>query len=295
MLGTFQQKTAIELCDLLSELFAETVDLSDFEKLEYWTHRVLSLLERDFPVSMQVIVFNLLHHLPMYVRRFGPVYNFWMFSLERFNSWIGRRVHNRRFPESTVLETYCFFELTSFLGLAKLIPGNFVSDITEILEMNSEDRELSNMSSFSLLSPDQLKQFYSSNNSSTESIENIVVDKKMIILKDSHGKCFRYQSSTSSSSCSFSCMVCKYEKKELVFGEIKRVFQHSLEGRYTSFVLAHWFSNYHKDPITNLTCITSLDSYNPGIASVEDISKPLVHAYDTDNTLWILNIPTFHN
>ena len=63
------------------------------------------MVERDFPVSMNVIIFHLLHHLPFFIRCFGPVSGFWMYPYERFNSWISRRVNNRRYPEATVVET----------------------------------------------------------------------------------------------------------------------------------------------------------------------------------------------
>ena len=106
LLGDTQRKTLYEFCDVLSLLVAEGVNVSDLDSLEYRVHRVLSLLERDFPVSLHVIVFHLLHHLPMFIRRFGPTYGFWMYPMERFNSWVSRRVLNRRYPESTVLETY---------------------------------------------------------------------------------------------------------------------------------------------------------------------------------------------
>lgn len=43
--------------------------------LEYDLHKALALLEWDFPVSLHVSVFHLLHHLPTYLRRFGPVYS----------------------------------------------------------------------------------------------------------------------------------------------------------------------------------------------------------------------------
>ena len=106
LLGDAQRKTLYEFCDVISLLATGEVNVSELDSLEYRVHRVLSLLERDFPVSLHVIVFHLLHHLPMFIRRFGPTYGFWMYPMERFNSWVSRRVLNRRYPESTVLETY---------------------------------------------------------------------------------------------------------------------------------------------------------------------------------------------
>ena len=81
-------------------LLAEDINMSDLSLLEYRVHQVITLLERDFPISLNMIVFHLMHHLPKFIQRFVPVYGFWMFPLESFNSWLAHRVHNRRFPES---------------------------------------------------------------------------------------------------------------------------------------------------------------------------------------------------
>lgn len=121
---------------MISLLTAEEVNTSQVDSLEYRVHRVLSLLERDFPVSLRVIVFHSLHHLPMFIRHFGPSYGFWMYPMERFNSWVSRRVHNRRYPESTVLETYGLHEFSSFLQMCGLLPDGATMDIAEV---NMED------------------------------------------------------------------------------------------------------------------------------------------------------------
>lgn len=97
---------------------AEDVSIDMLDDLERAVHHALALFERDFPVSLQVIVFHLLHHLPMFIKRFGPVYGFWMYPYERFNSWITRRVLNRRYPESTVVETYRLSEWANFLQVS---------------------------------------------------------------------------------------------------------------------------------------------------------------------------------
>ena len=66
-----------------------TEDIAD---LEVETHHVLALLEREFPVSLHVIVFHLLRYL-------------------HYNKtvWTSLRMMNRWFPESTVLESYRFY------------------------------------------------------------------------------------------------------------------------------------------------------------------------------------------
>lgn len=107
MLGHNQRSTLFELMDVIADLCAEDIDEMQINHLELRVHKALVLIEQDFPLSMQLIVFHLLHHLPMFVRHFGPVYAFWMYPFERLNSWITRRVTSRRYPEATVVETYC--------------------------------------------------------------------------------------------------------------------------------------------------------------------------------------------
>ena len=141
LLGENQRNTLNELCDVISLICAEEIDLSIIDSLEYRVHRILSLLERDFPVSIHVIMFHLLHHLPTYIRRFGPVYNFWMYPMERFNSWISRRVLNRRYPESTVMETYRLYELSFFLQISDQLPSGAVTDIDKFNEDDENDHQ----------------------------------------------------------------------------------------------------------------------------------------------------------
>ena len=67
----------------MSKLVDEEINPVHLDKLEYRVYRVSSSLERDFPISMQVVMLHLLHHFPFYIRRFGPVYGYWMFPVER--------------------------------------------------------------------------------------------------------------------------------------------------------------------------------------------------------------------
>lgn len=55
---------------------------------------------------MQVITFHLLNHVVEGISKLGPVYGTWMYSFERFNSWMCQRVLNRANPETTVIQTY---------------------------------------------------------------------------------------------------------------------------------------------------------------------------------------------
>ena len=154
-----------ELCDVVTILTAEEVDTSAerMQVLEYRLNRVVSLLERDFPVAVHVIMFHLLHHLPMYINRFGPVNGFWMYPIERFNSWLSSRVLNRCFPEATATEIYRLFDLTYYLHLTKQLPDTSVMEPDDALqaviqEDNDSDFETAvpirvNQGQVTLLSP----------------------------------------------------------------------------------------------------------------------------------------------
>ena len=79
----------------------------------------------------------------MFLERFGPVYMFWMYPYERFNSWIIRRVLNRRYPESTVVETYRLTEWAHFLELSEELTA-------ETLTRDSDDSEVLHVSQLTL-------------------------------------------------------------------------------------------------------------------------------------------------
>lgn len=122
--------------------------------------RVVSLLERDFPVSLHVVVFHRLHHLPKYLWRFGPVHGYHMFPMERFNSWIKQRVTNRWYPESTVLESYRLFELTFFLQISKKLPQEACKYIDIISNDESEVHTLDSSVSLDLDEVKSLNSMY---------------------------------------------------------------------------------------------------------------------------------------
>ena len=162
LLGKRQRQSLFFFCDVLSRLCAEVVDISLVNLLEDDVHRSLSLLERDFPVSLHVCVFHLLHHLPYYIRQYGPIYGYWMYPYERFNSWIIRRVQSRRFPESTVVETYRLHEWAHYLSLAGQLPDNALVHPTEDTDRH-EDADRHVQVRHTVLSSDELnhlEQYY---------------------------------------------------------------------------------------------------------------------------------------
>lgn len=267
---------------------------------------MLALLECDFPVSLQVIVFHLLHHLPSFLKRFGPAYTFWMYPLERFNSWIARRVHSRRYPESTVLETYRLFEFTAFLSLAGLLPNDSFADIDVVLD--DDDAKEDDLCDFvgTRLSGEEfenLKLFYqqpqtcssdSVIDTSEGTVENNITSQKYMFKTDKHGRQVRYSPYSPSSKHS-SCIVymCTHETNQVIFGEVKALFKHKFNSQIHSLACVNWFYKFQKDPSSKLIVVdtSKLSSHNP-ITTISMLSKPLIHAYDEEESkLWILNAP----
>ena len=71
----------------------------------YKTGSSFCVLEHDFPVMAQMITTHLLLHEPDARERLGPVHSRWMYPFERLNSYISRRIQNRRFPEACAIIT----------------------------------------------------------------------------------------------------------------------------------------------------------------------------------------------
>jgi hypothetical protein len=80
----------------------------------------------------------------MFVLLYGPIHSFWMYLLERFNSWLSQIVLSKRYPESTVLETYRLFEVTSFFQLSKQLPIGATGEIELKYEGQVAENESAN-------------------------------------------------------------------------------------------------------------------------------------------------------
>ena len=67
-----------------------------------------------------------------------------MYPLERFNSWLSQRVLSKCYPESTVLETYRLFEVTTFFQLSKQLPIGEIGEIELEYEGQVAENESAN-------------------------------------------------------------------------------------------------------------------------------------------------------
>ena len=79
--------------------------------LESSIHSTVAEVELCFPVSLQVVMFHLLHHSIAELRTYSTVYSKWMFGCERRMGMLSRRAQNKLFPEVTVMETICQYKV----------------------------------------------------------------------------------------------------------------------------------------------------------------------------------------
>ena len=304
LLGKDQESTLNELCDVLCNLCAEEVDLQTIYSLEYRVNRVLALMERDFPVSIHVITIHLLHHLPMFVRRFGPLRGFWMYPKERFNNWIKCRVLNRRYPESTVIETYRLHELSFYLKLTGQLPSNSVADLADSVD---DSEQVEDQPSISLgpgrpyvLDPDLVEELHQVYESAFPDLENSqqiakepcnVTQYKVYTIKGEYHREIKFGSMISEHENSISISSYVHLKtSQLTFGRIKFIFEHRFSEQIEPFACVHWFADAVIDQASKLFVINK-HTHNRSISCVvllNKISKPLVHATDGEN-IWILN------
>ena len=307
LLGPFQRKTIFELCDVLSLLLSEEVCISELDALEDRVHRVLSLLERDFPVSLHVIVFHLLHHLPMFIRRFGPAYSFWMYPFERFNSWIVRRIHNRRYPEATVVETYRLFEFTQFLHITKQIPLGSTLDFWDVSSEDDQspaDVRLHNSQTTTLDETDlaYLNEYYQclfgesmEGEKAKDIVQREIFQCRFHTKCDNHSRVITYSPDNPVSKHSSSIVYSQIAaSNQILFGKIVKTFMHNFNGRMNRLLYLVWYDCFERDKESNIIVVDTSKQYscNPFI-STDDVSKPLVYACDNDNSkLYVLNCPS---
>jgi hypothetical protein len=78
---------------------------NQLDELERCVHHHLALLEIDFPVSLMLYIF---HNAPpcAYIRKYGPVHNYWMFGPERIHHTMIDAISGRVLTELSIIRKY---------------------------------------------------------------------------------------------------------------------------------------------------------------------------------------------
>lgn len=303
MLAHNQRLTLFELLEVITDLCTEEIDSIRVADLESRVHKALVLIEKDFPLSMQVIVFHLLHHLPMFLRRFGPVYGFWMYPYERFNSWITRRVTSRRYPEATVVEKYRLSEWAHFMELSGQLPDGATTTNTSVLDNLDVSPEDSSSDGFYELADeqvDQLEKIYCANSRTEENqeceaphVSRMAIARKQLTYMDLHKRTIRLNTAEIENEHSFTR--CSYVSTSgtngIRVGRIISLFDHAYSAHTSTFAYVSWFEGPFVEEDSKLWFVdTTVQSQF--VIPVTSLSKPLVTAFDEEEPgkLWILNI-----
>ena len=291
-LGRNQQRTLIKLWKVLAGLCSEKVNTQSVESLKADVTEVLVLLERDFPLSLQVIVFHLLHHLPHFIDRFGPVYNFWMYPYERFNSWVARRVLNRRFPESTVVETYRLSEWANCMQLSEQLPYGATDQPTQAVQ----DPIKYSSEQFNL-TQDQLTQIqiiYAECNTSRDSLDLPIsayrLKSKQYLTETGRKVTISSADTDTEASYVSNSYVSSDIEGEILVGRILTLFVHTHNSLPTEFAYVSWFDGPYLDNSCNLHYVYCT-SCKETVVLLSSLSLPYVTAFDEQEPekLWLLN------
>ena len=310
LLGKAQESTLMELCDVVSTLCSEELNTQNLDGVEYRVHRVLSRMERDFPATIHVITLHLLHHLPMFIRRFGPLYSFWMYPMERFNNWIKNRVQNRRFPEATVMETYRLYELGFFLQITEQLPLGATIDIGEQTTDSEVDVDEDQTDTHASLPGkgfpshldtvhlEELKRLYQEtyDDSSIDDLSSNITKYRVYTFRDHNRRQTKFgsQQSEHTNAVHISSYVhLKTSSTGNTFGRIQFLFDHTVNDKSHMLACVHWYEDASIDSTSGQVYV-NIQTKNvsiPALVYMADLSKPLIHAVDEvdQHILWILN------
>lgn len=101
-------------CEVMTLLSARVVRPAELNDIELKVLECVALAEAVFPESEFTIIFHLLGHCPMFIRRWGPYSCFWMFPFERYVGFLSRAVTNRKFPAAMLTRFSRFLTLAEF-------------------------------------------------------------------------------------------------------------------------------------------------------------------------------------
>ena len=215
------------------------------------------------------------------------VNGFWMYPYERFNSWITRRVTNRRYPEATVMETYRLSEWAHFMEVAGKLPDGAAS--ASVLDLSPQDVSHSMCSDLTDEQVDQLESIYGDEKCNFTRAAEF---RNNITYMDHHKRVVRL--TTAEADREHSHVRCSYISSStqdgVTVGRIVSLFHHVHRSRTTAFAYVSWFDGPFTDDDSQLTFVdTSVQSQS--VTPVVSLSKPLLVAFDEEEAgkLWIIN------
>ena len=199
---------------------------------------------------------------------------------------------NRRYPESTVVETYRLCEWAHFLEISGQLPDGATScTLTEEQDETPPSQQIE-------LSDEQVSQldsFYSHNKPLDEdqTVSHCASYQKHFVHHDSNMRNIKLSTMESEVGHSYSrnSYVSVSETDDTKVGAIISLFRHEHEEQTTTFAEVSWFNGPIVDSESKL-CYVLTTSQTQSIVPVLTLSRPLLVAFDEQEPgkLWILNL-----
>ena len=244
-----------------------------------------------------------------------------MYPFERFNSWISRRIQNRRYPEATVIETYRLFEWSIHLQISGKLPNSFSSCFSELDEASCSktdkpilavlsDEEVNLLDQcyrWTISEYSDLCKRYDMERDSMEEHEHLprmsewtplsgppLSERAKLLCHGPSNEIMKFNVYTSSfpninlasqkvsTSSVCSSIVSTRCFGDLYFGSIQYIFTHDFCG--DSYVLAYvtWYGKIQQDVTSSLSYLyTDPCPDLPSIVCVTELSGPFVTAIDS--------------
>ena len=198
---------------------------------------------------------------------------------------------NRRFPESTVVETYRLSEWANFMLVAGQLPLTSIVDEDETLETHDYTSNYPQVTLTTEQSRDILQHYLMESDCSVITgldLSNKANKVLRYTYVDTHNRQITI-TSDKDNSYSRSSYVCMVDGSNYRVGRIYGIFHHQFQSTQTTFVNVYWFDGPYLDKDSQLHyVITESDSFT--IVPFKYVSPPLVVAQDDENPkrLWIL-------
>ncbi|CAC5385350.1 unnamed protein product [Mytilus coruscus] len=199
---------------------------------------------------------HLLHHIPEGYNDFGPLYDRWLYPLERANSWITRQILQHGHEESTVMQTYRIYDWSVFNLLSGTVKQETTDRKTSLRRIvkkicNSEDDLLKTNihSSKTMLPTNHIKiiQEKYCKIFSNKDIEmcDIIPVVESIQTTTRYDKTKRKDIFFATESLQISERSCDFiihtRDPSKVFGKIKKMYRHSFRNNVYTWVLLDRF------------------------------------------------------